>query len=104
MPKTVNSPRYHNYCVQSKHMILLKDTTVQEIIRFLEQCEGMYVHHKPHTSNRFNVYQATMMSVLYFVRAAYGRSVPCRVEQPLGEHTLDAGKNTVTFEARLLKP
>ncbi|CAI8024711.1 Tetratricopeptide repeat protein 30A [Geodia barretti] len=57
----------------AKHMILLKDATIHDIIRFLEQCE------------------------------AHGRSIACRVEQPLGEHTLEAGKNTVTFEARLLK-
>ena len=34
---------------------------------------------------------------------AYGRTVPCRAEQPLREHTLDAGRNSVTYEARLLK-
>ena len=34
---------------------------------------------------------------------AYGRNVPCRAEQPLREHTLDAGRNSVTYEARLLK-
>ena len=36
--------------LQAKHMILLKDTIVQDIIRFLEQCEGkmtlyMYIYH-----------------------------------------------------------
>ena len=29
--------------VQAKHMILLKDSTVHEIIRFLEHCEGKHI-------------------------------------------------------------
>ena len=34
---------------------------------------------------------------------AYGHNVPTAVEQPLQEHPLHGGRNTVTYEARLLK-
>lgn len=35
--------------------------------------------------------------------AAYGREVPAIIEQPLEEVRIHIGKNTVTYEARLLK-
>nr|XP_040046468.1 tetratricopeptide repeat protein 30A isoform X1 [Gasterosteus aculeatus aculeatus] len=57
----------------SKHMVMLKDAVVQECIQFLEHCE------------------------------AYGREVPAVIEQPLEETRVHVGKNTVTYEARLLK-
>ncbi|XP_032393399.1 intraflagellar transport protein 70A isoform X1 [Etheostoma spectabile] len=57
----------------SKHMVMLRDAVVQECIQFLEHCE------------------------------AYGKEVPAIIEQPLEEHHIHIGKNTVTYEARLLK-
>ncbi|XP_075941304.1 intraflagellar transport protein 70A [Anarhichas minor] len=57
----------------SKHMVMLRDAVVQECIQFLEHCE------------------------------AYGREVPAIIEQPLEETRVHIGKNTVTYEARLLK-
>ena len=33
----------------------------------------------------------------------YGKEVKARVEQPLDEEPLHPGKNTVTYESRLLK-
>ncbi|XP_068581841.1 intraflagellar transport protein 70A isoform X3 [Cebidichthys violaceus] len=57
----------------SKHMVMLRDAVVQECIQFLEHCE------------------------------AYGREVPAIIEQPLEETRVHVGKNTVTYEARLLK-
>ncbi|XP_044037573.1 tetratricopeptide repeat protein 30A isoform X2 [Siniperca chuatsi] len=57
----------------SKHMVMLRDTVVQECIQFLEHCE------------------------------AYGKEVPAIIEQPLEEIRIHIGKNTVTYEARLLK-
>ncbi|XP_031174540.1 tetratricopeptide repeat protein 30A isoform X2 [Sander lucioperca] len=57
----------------SKHMVMLRDAVVQECIQFLEHCE------------------------------AYGKEVPAIIEQPLEEHRIHIGKNTVTYEARLLK-
>jgi tetratricopeptide repeat protein 30 len=39
--------------------------------------------------------------LLYFL--VYGRNIPALVEQPLEEEKLHPGKNTVTYEARLLK-
>ncbi|XP_038161619.1 tetratricopeptide repeat protein 30A [Cyprinodon tularosa] len=57
----------------SKHMVMLRDAVVQECIQFLEQCE------------------------------AYGKEVPAIIEEPLEETPLHIGRNTVTFEARLLK-
>ncbi len=35
--------------------------------------------------------------------AAYGKDVKALVEQPLEEELMHPGKNTVTYEARLLK-
>ena len=114
-------------------MILLKDTIVQEIIHFLEHCEGtctcshctgiidydtyegvlqcsvhvchvgeMQMHHVMY-SVQYPSLQCTQFLLYPPLLSAYGRSIPCRAEQPLGEHTLDAGRNTVTFEARLVK-
>ncbi|KAM6966738.1 LOW QUALITY PROTEIN: intraflagellar transport protein 70A [Tautogolabrus adspersus] len=57
----------------SKHMVMLRDAVVQECIQFLEHCE------------------------------AYGKEVPAIIEQPLEEVHIHIGKNTVTYEARLLK-
>ncbi|XP_061906275.1 intraflagellar transport protein 70A [Entelurus aequoreus] len=57
----------------SKHIITLKGAVVQECIQFLENCEE------------------------------YGREVPAIIEQPLEESRVQMGKNTVTYEARLLK-
>ncbi|XP_006000165.1 intraflagellar transport protein 70A [Latimeria chalumnae] len=57
----------------SKHMIMLRDSVIQECIQFLEHCE------------------------------IYGKNEPALIEQPLEEERIHAGKNTVTYEARLLK-
>uniref|UniRef100_UPI0037E71123 intraflagellar transport protein 70A n=1 Tax=Semicossyphus pulcher TaxID=241346 RepID=UPI0037E71123 len=57
----------------SKHMVMLRDAVVQECIQFLDHCE------------------------------AYGKEVPAIIEQPLEEVRIHIGKNTVTYEARLLK-
>ncbi|CAB3981691.1 tetratricopeptide repeat 30A-like [Paramuricea clavata] len=57
----------------AKHMIMLRDSITEEIIQFLEHCE------------------------------VYGRNIPALVEQPLEEEKLHPGRNTVTYEARLLK-
>ncbi|XP_053507733.1 tetratricopeptide repeat protein 30A isoform X5 [Ictalurus furcatus] len=57
----------------AKHMIMLRDTVVQDCIQFLEHCE------------------------------LYGKDVPAVIEQPLEEERTHIGKNTVTYEARMLK-
>ncbi|KAF5889041.1 tetratricopeptide repeat protein 30A isoform X1 [Clarias magur] len=57
----------------AKHMIMLRDTVVQDCVQFLEHCE------------------------------LYGRDVPAVIEQPLEEEHAHIGKNTVTYEARVLK-
>uniref|UniRef100_A0A8C9TXG6 Tetratricopeptide repeat protein 30 n=1 Tax=Scleropages formosus TaxID=113540 RepID=A0A8C9TXG6_SCLFO len=57
----------------SKHMIMLRDAVVQDCIQFLDHCE------------------------------VYGRNVPAIIEQPLQEDRVHIGRNTVTYEARLLK-
>lgn len=59
--------------IMAKHMIVLKDNISKDIIHFLEHCEN------------------------------YGRNIPTVVEQPLQSDSLHAGRNTVTYEARLLK-
>ncbi|XP_037544378.1 tetratricopeptide repeat protein 30A [Nematolebias whitei] len=57
----------------SKHMIMLRDAVVQECLQFLEHCE------------------------------VYGKEVSAFIEQPLEEIQTHQGRNTVTYEARLLK-
>ena len=57
----------------SKHMISVRDTVIQECIQFLDHCE------------------------------IYGRNVKTVIEQPLEAVPVHAGKNTVTYEARLIK-
>ncbi|NXJ59860.1 TT30B protein, partial [Rostratula benghalensis] len=57
----------------SKHMIMLRDSVIQECVQFLKQCE------------------------------LYGRNIPAVIEQPLEEKKMHSGKNTVTYEARLLR-
>ncbi|XP_071106591.1 intraflagellar transport protein 70A-like [Haliotis cracherodii] len=57
----------------TKHMIMIRDSVIQECIQFLECCE------------------------------LYGRDVKAVIEQPLEEEPMHPGRNTVAFEARLLK-
>ncbi|XP_064618669.1 intraflagellar transport protein 70A-like [Lineus longissimus] len=57
----------------AKHMIMLRDSVLQECIQFLEHCE------------------------------LYGRDVKAVIEQPLEEEPMHPGKNTVTYEARMIK-
>ncbi|XP_071743684.1 intraflagellar transport protein 70A isoform X2 [Lepeophtheirus salmonis] len=57
----------------SKHMITVRDSVIEECIQFLDHCE------------------------------IYGRGVKTVIEQPLEETQIHKGKNTVTYEARLLK-
>ncbi|XP_012682709.2 tetratricopeptide repeat protein 30A isoform X2 [Clupea harengus] len=57
----------------AKHMIMLRDTVVQDCIQFLEHCE------------------------------LHGKDVPAIMEQPLEEDRMHIGKNTVTYEGRMLK-
>ncbi|KAK2177132.1 hypothetical protein NP493_618g01012 [Ridgeia piscesae] len=57
----------------AKHMIMLRDSVLHECIQFLEHCE------------------------------MYGRDVKALVEQPLEEEPMHPGKNTVTYESRVLK-
>ncbi|XP_039769056.1 tetratricopeptide repeat protein 30B [Ornithorhynchus anatinus] len=57
----------------AKHMIMLRDSVVQDCLQFLEHCE------------------------------IYGRNVPAVIEQPLEAEKPHGGKNTVTYEARHLR-
>ncbi|NWR69540.1 TT30B protein, partial [Centropus unirufus] len=57
----------------SKHTIMIRDSVIQECFQFLKQCE------------------------------LYGRNIPAVIEQPLEEKRMHSGKNTVTYEARLLR-
>ncbi|XP_012997750.1 intraflagellar transport protein 70A2 [Cavia porcellus] len=57
----------------SKHMIVLRDSVIQECVQFLEHCE------------------------------LHGRDIPAVIEQPLEEERMHIGKNTVTYESRQLK-
>lgn len=42
-------------------------------------------------------------AVLHLFHAAYGRNIPAVSEQPLQHDSIDIGRNTVTYQARLLK-
>ena len=57
----------------AKHMIILKDSTIEEVVQFFDCCE------------------------------IYGKSIQAVIEQPLERRPLHAGKNTVAYESRLLK-
>ncbi|XP_014775288.1 tetratricopeptide repeat protein 30A isoform X1 [Octopus bimaculoides] len=57
----------------AKHMVMIRDSVVQECITFLEHCE------------------------------IHGLEVKAMTEQPLEEEPLNPGKNTVSYEARMLK-
>jgi tetratricopeptide repeat protein 30 len=57
----------------AKHMLMMKDAFLHECIQFLESCE------------------------------LYGREVKAHIEAPLEQEPMHPGKNTVTYEARLLK-
>jgi len=57
----------------SKHMISVRDSVIAECVQFLDHCE------------------------------LYGRAVKTVIEQPLEAAPMHAGKNTVTYEARLIK-
>merc|ERR1719361_722669 len=57
----------------AKHIISVRDSVIQECIQFLDHCE------------------------------IYGRNVKTVIEQPLESVPVHAGKNTVTYEARLIK-
>lgn len=57
----------------SKHTIMLRDSIIQDCVQFLKQCE------------------------------LNGRNVPAVIEQPLEEKRMHTGKNTVAYEARLLR-
>ncbi|XP_022256183.1 tetratricopeptide repeat protein 30A-like isoform X2 [Limulus polyphemus] len=57
----------------AKQVIMIRDTVLYDALQFLTQCES------------------------------YGRNVKAVIEQPLEETPLHPGKNTVTYEARLLK-
>ncbi|KAG8006556.1 Tetratricopeptide repeat protein 30A [Nibea albiflora] len=55
--------------------------------------------------NKKNISASLRISCYFYVRlsAAYGKEVPAIIEQPLDEIHIHIGKNTVTYEARLLK-
>uniref|UniRef100_A0A8B9JU89 Tetratricopeptide repeat protein 30 n=1 Tax=Astyanax mexicanus TaxID=7994 RepID=A0A8B9JU89_ASTMX len=57
----------------SKQYSTILNTVVQDCVQFLENCE------------------------------LYGRNVPAVIEQPLEEERMHIGKNTVTYEARMIK-
>ncbi|CAL1529886.1 unnamed protein product [Lymnaea stagnalis] len=57
----------------SKHMIMIRDSVINECIQFLECCE------------------------------LYGKAVKAVIEQPLEEEPMHPGRNTVAYEARQLK-
>jgi tetratricopeptide repeat protein 30 len=57
----------------AKHMISVRDTVITECLQFLDHCE------------------------------IYGRDVKTVIEAPLVSEHIHQGKNTVTYEARLIK-
>ncbi|KAJ1523538.1 hypothetical protein ONE63_001386 [Megalurothrips usitatus] len=57
----------------AKHMMVVRDSVIQDCIQFLEQCES------------------------------HGRDVATVVEAPLEDMSIHQGRKTVTYEARLLK-
>ena len=96
------------FLIQAKHMIMLRDSVIQDVIQFLEHCEGKW---------KLLLLWPTLILFLWlcaFCRSrltflyicvflVYGKNVAAVVEQPLEEEKMHPGKNTVTFEARELK-
>lgn len=85
----------------SKHMIMLQDAVVQECLQFLELCEGELQEHHCSTAPTFDLALFQLLSS--WSPAVYGTEVPAFIEQPLDQVQTHIGKNTVTYEARLLK-
>ena len=76
-------------------MIMLKDSIIKEIIQFLQHCESEW-DGCPAIYQYYSVF-------IFFIFKDYGRNIPTMVEQPLQQDSLHGGRNTVTYEARLLK-
>lgn len=79
----------------SKHLILLKDAFIAEILQFLTHCESKtvfvcYLYW-------FFIYNHTIWKLVY------GKEVKANVETPMDPDPMHPGRNTVAFEARYLK-
>lgn len=75
-------------------MIVLKDNITKDMIRFLEHCESKLF--------------CCGVLIKFFIRdlcfvSDYGRNIPTMVDQPLQQDSMHSGRNTITYEARLLK-
>ena len=75
-------------------MIMLKDSVADDILKFFDECEGKKVFPSPNESHVHNTPLPPP--------PAHG-DIQVTVEQPLQQGTLHEGRNTVTYEARLLK-
>lgn len=70
----------------SKHLIVIRDKVIEDIDKFLVQCE---------------------CNVEHFLKErrilVHGREIPVIIDGPLTEGNVDSIKNTVTYEARQLR-
>ena len=53
--------------------------------------------------NSKNVFRIFILKEFLFLFTVYGRDVKAVIEQPLEAEPMHPGKNTVTYESRLLK-
>ena len=81
----------------TKHTINVRDSVFNDCIQFLEHCESKIDHCHFHLVIKY-VQQRSFLTI-----SAYGKNVKTVIESPLEASPLHVGKNTVTYESRLLK-
>lgn len=79
----------------AKQMIIVRDSVLRECLQFLEQCESKSCDDK--------IGGKLALIWMTSIISAFGKSVKTSIDGPLEDKVQHAGKNTVTYEARLLR-
>ena len=86
----------------AKHTVAVRDTVFLDCLQFLDHCESKVPFDI--LKNHILIMQCEHRFLnVNFGLAAYGRNVKTLIEGPLEVSPLHMGKNTVTYQARLLK-
>ena len=79
----------------AKHVVIIKDTIVDDIIHFLDSCQCKIFEKR----SALSPFAFTVVSF-----TVYGREVQTILESPpTAERHINSGRFTVTFEARIIK-
>lgn len=81
----------------AKHLIILKDPFVLEIIQFLTHCESIDL------KLYFKIYISKWLYYALINFKAYGKDVKANIQMPMEQDQVHPGRNTVAYEARYLK-